>query len=77
MSFVGHVENGVVVFDPPLALPNGTVVDVAVRETRDSAASAGPTLWDRLKDVAGKAQGLPADSSVRTDHYLTHGLPKE
>ncbi len=74
MSFTGHVQNGVVVFDEQVTLPDGTEVDVAVRE---SASDSPPSLWDRLKDVVGKADGLPADASTRVDHYLTHGLPKE
>jgi len=77
MSFTGHVQNGVVVFDEPVTLPEGTAVEVAVREVHGSDSNKSPTLWDRLKDVVGKADGLPADASVRTDHYLTHGLPKE
>jgi len=58
----------------PPTLAEGTEVEVAVR---DSKSDAGPSLWDRLKDVVGKADGLPADASTRIDHYLTHGLPKE
>jgi hypothetical protein len=77
MSFSGHIQNGVVVFDQPIALPEGTAVEVAVRETFSSDTNPQPTLWDRLKDVVGRADGLPPDASVRTDHYLTHGLPNE
>jgi hypothetical protein len=75
MSFKGHVENGVVVFDEPATLPEGTVVEVVVREVVQADVPVGPSLWDRLKDVAGKANGLPPDASTRVDHYLTHGLP--
>ena len=74
MSFTGHVQNGVVVFDEPVTLPEGTVVEVAVR---DATSDSRPSLWDRLKDVVGKADGLPPDASARIHHYLTHGLPKE
>ena len=74
MSLTGHVQNGVVVFDEPVTLPEGTVVEVAVR---DSASDTPPSLWDRLHNVVGKADGLPPDASNRIDHYLTHGLPKE
>lgn len=77
MTFTGHVQRGVVVFDEPITLPEGTVVEVAVRELPGSESNARPSLWDRLKDVVGKADGLPADASTRVDHYLTHGLPKE
>lgn len=74
MSLTGHVQNGVVVFDEPVTLPEGTEVEVAVRAAK---LDSRPTLWDRLGDVVGKADGLPADASTRIDHYLTHGLPKE
>ena len=77
MLFTGPVLNGTGVFDQPLPLPEGTVVEIVLREIASSEAPIGPTLWDRLKDVVGKADGLPADASVRTDHYLTHGLPRE
>ncbi len=74
MILPGHVQNGVVVFDAKVTLPEGTEVEVAVR---DSALDNRPTLWDRLGNVVGKATGLPTDASTRIDHYLTHGLPKE
>jgi hypothetical protein len=74
MPLMGHVQNGVVVFDELVTLPEGTVVEVAVR---DSTSAPQPSLWDRLTDVVGKADGLPPDASARIDHYLTHGLPKE
>ena len=74
MSLTGYVQNGVVVFDEPVLLPEGTEVEVAVRASKSDSR---PTLWDRLGDVVGKADGLPADASARIDHYLTHGLPKE
>lgn len=75
MSFRGHVEKGVVIFDEPTTIPEGTVVEVVVCEVSPAIAPAAPSLWDRLKDVAGKAEGLPPDASTRVDHYLTHGLP--
>ena len=77
MSFRGHVEKGVVVFDEPIAIPEGTVVDVVVHATSQASIPTGPSLWDRLKDVAGQAEGLPPDASTRVDHYLTHGLPAQ
>lgn len=76
MSFRGHVEKGVVVFDEPTTIPEGTVVEVVVCEVTPATVSAGQSLWDRLKEVAGKAEGLPPDASTRVDHYLTHGLPE-
>jgi hypothetical protein len=71
MSFTGHVENGVVVFDTPNALPEGTAVKVEA-----IASSSKRSLLDRLGDVVGKAEGLPADASQNVDHYL-YGHPKQ
>jgi len=34
------------------------------------------SLLDRLGDVVGKAEGLPADASQNVDHYL-YGHPKK
>ncbi len=70
MTLTGHIQNGVVVFDGQASLPEGTEVEVAVR---DSASDSRPTLWDRLGDVVGRAAGLPADASTRTDHRLVYG----
>lgn len=55
MSFRGYVEKGVVVFDEPTAIPEGTVVEVVVCEVSPANVPVGLSLWDRLKDVAGKA----------------------
>lgn len=33
------------------------------------------TVWSALRDLAGKAEGLPADLSAQHDHYL-HGTAK-
>ena len=47
MSFQGHIENGVVVLDEPVSLPNGTVVRIEpVEATSDKAESAGSVLAD-------------------------------
>ena len=69
MSFTGHVQNGVVVFDEPVTLPEGTAVEVAVR-TEPPSIPSKRSLLDRLGDVVGKAEGLPPDASQNVDHYL-------
>lgn len=47
MSFQGHIENGVVVLDEPVSLPNGTVVRVEpVESSRKRAESWGPVIAD-------------------------------
>ena len=47
MSFQGHIENGVVVLDEPMSLPNGTVVRIEpVEASREKVESWGPVVAD-------------------------------
>jgi len=77
MPYRGHVENGIVVFDEAVALPEGACVQVDL--LRDAGAGVteetGLTLYERLKPVIGTAQGLPPDAALNVDHYL-YGQPK-
>ncbi len=53
MPLRGHVENGVVVFDEPGSLPDGTAVRV-------EPASAGDAFWQSLSlDELCRRQGVP------------------
>lgn len=74
MSFRGHVQNGVIVFDESAGLPEGTEVRIDVVEEPRSNDEP-PSLYERLKAVLGQANGLPADASMNVDHYL-YGHPK-
>jgi hypothetical protein len=69
MSLEGHIENGVVVFDQPVSLPNGTPVRVEVVPLRK-------TLAERFKNVIGAGVDLPEDLAKEHDRYL-HGSPKQ
>jgi hypothetical protein len=78
MVYRGRVKNGVVVLEGLARLEEGAVV--SVRPIRRPARASRkkkqpPTLYQRLKSVAGKAKGLPPDASVNHDHYL-YGMPK-
>lgn len=73
MSFTGHIQNGVVIFDTPISLPDGTPVKVETIEA-ETKGRAG-SLLQRLGDVVGKAEGLPPDAAENVDHYL-YGHPK-
>jgi hypothetical protein len=77
VTIAGHVENGQIVLDGPLAWPDGTKVAVSAELDCNTTGSgeAFPSLYERLKTVAGKAKGLPADLAINHDHYL-HGQPK-
>lgn len=70
MTYRGHVENGVVVFDEPVALPDGAQVNVQLDPDPKRR-----TLSERLRGVIGTAKGLPPDLAENHDHYL-HGRPK-
>lgn len=73
MTYRGRVKNGVIVLDSPANLPEGAEVDVHPIESADESA---PTWAEVFKDIIGKAEGLPADSSINHDHYL-YGAPKK
>ncbi len=71
MSFTGHIQNGLVVFDTPVSLPDGTAVEILVlTEPRPT------THFERLKEIIGAAEGLPEDFADNHDHYI-HGTPKQ
>jgi hypothetical protein len=71
VSYIGTIENGVVVLPPEAHLANGTRVRVEPMDTDEVL----PTLEQILAPVAGKAAGLPADMAENHDHYL-HGTRK-
>lgn len=73
MTYKGHVENGAVVLDEPVALPEGTPVEVAlVKRLGDER----PHFRKAIMAFAGKVTGLPEDASMNIDHYL-YGHPKQ
>ena len=78
MTYRGPIRNGIVIFDQPADLPQGAEVEVRLVEHSAGAPAGeqGPTLYERLKGVIGKAKGLPPDAAVNHDHYL-YGLPKK
>jgi hypothetical protein len=81
MTYKGHVENGMVVFDEPAPLADGTQVRIEVEQAAEAYAvdqtrrvtSLG--LYQDLMECAGKATDLPEDVSENLDHYL-YGHPK-
>ena len=63
MTYTGHVEKGVVVFDGPKKPPDGAAVVIELKNRRASQVGGG------LAKLAGKAKGLPADLSEHHDKY--------
>lgn len=76
MTYRGHIQNGVVVFDGGAPLPDGTIVNVEpVSANQTSAKREGSSLVERLKGVVGSIDDLPADFAAQHDHYI-HGVPR-
>lgn len=71
MSVQGTVVNGVVVLDPGSSLPDGTRVELVIKEGPGEES----TLGQRLLKLAGIAKDLPPDTAEQHDHYI-HGTPK-
>lgn len=71
MNLEGTVTNGVVVLDPGAKLPDGTRVELVIKEQ----PTAECTLGQRLLKLSGIAEGLPTDLAEQHDHYI-HGIPK-
>ena len=71
MSFQGHIQNGGVVFDEPVTLPEGSEVRVEV-----VSSPVRKTLAERYKNIIGVVDDLPEDMAENHDHYL-HGTPKK
>ena len=77
MTYKGHVENGAIVLDDRVELPDGVLVTIEL--AGDSAKEDGgsaPSFVERYAAVIGKARGLPADAAENHDHYL-YGTPKK
>jgi hypothetical protein len=74
MTYQGHVENGAVVLDTPVALPEGAKVEVAVLGMTD-ASSARKPIWEIAVELANSipeedVKKMPTDGSINHDHYL-------
>lgn len=80
MVYKGRIKDGVIVFDQPLSLPEGTEVVVQVTETKAEPPPTGDkprkTLAEKFANVIGTINDLPSDFSHNHDHYI-HGTPKK
>jgi hypothetical protein len=70
MAFHGRVQNGVVVLDDAVSLPEGSIVEVELVKPPNDLQ----TLRNGLRDLAGTVHGLPEDLAENHDHY-SHGAP--
>jgi len=72
MSFDGHIENGVAVFDEPVSLPDGLKVRIVPVAEAASKTAVRKTLAERFKNIIGAVDDLPEDMAENHDKYL-HG----
>jgi hypothetical protein len=82
MTFLGTVQNGVIVLASGQTLPEGTVVHVAPQPTAPhqlAGDSANATIWESLIKLGREVESLPCDLpddlALNHDHYL-YGAPK-
>ena len=71
MNYHGRVENGVVVLDNQIRLPEGTKVRVEPIEEQPRR-----TLAERFRNIIGVADDMPEDMAEQHNHYI-HGTPKK
>lgn len=72
MTFQGHIENGVAVFDEPVSLPDGLKVRIVPLVETARTPGERKTLAERFKNVIGAVDDLPEDMAANHDQYL-HG----
>jgi hypothetical protein len=67
MTCRGHVQNGVVVLDEAVVLPEGATVQVALIDQAKKSEETVPTLYEQLAPLVGAAKGLPPDLARNHD----------
>jgi hypothetical protein len=77
MIYRGHIQNGVVVFDGNVSLPDGTAVNIEpIPESQPQDNHADSSFVERLESVVGSIDDLPADFAAQHDHYI-HGTQRQ
>lgn len=74
MSLEGTVHNGVIVLESEQSLPEGTRVEIVVKD--EPVAVTHSTFSELVLRFAGVVKDLPEDMALNHDHYL-HGAPKK
>src|SRR4051812_27887867 len=77
MTYNGHIENGVVIFDRKVKLPDGTAVTIRRRpkskKTRGKGTKRTPkTLYESAKKMEKREFQSPPDLAEHHDEYLNH-----
>jgi hypothetical protein len=81
MTYKGKVQNGVILVEEGVRLPEGAEVQIELADGVDAASKkiGEPTIWQKLAELGRWAEtqpcDLPSDLAANHDHYL-HGTPK-
>jgi len=75
MTYRGHIENGTVVLEEPLDLPEGSRVECELRVVEVPSASTNParrkqSFYEEFEEFIGCVKGTPPDLSSNIDKYL-------
>lgn len=72
MTITGHIENGTIVLDEPVALPEGALVKIELAEddSRATSGEASVPFAERYSAFIGALDGLPKDWAEDHDRYL-------
>ncbi len=70
MVHKGRVQNGVILPEDAVELPEGAVVRFEIVTESAAAAECPAAFGERFAEVMGKARSLPEDASENHDHYL-------
>ena len=77
MVYHGRIQNGEIILDDQVRLPEGAAVRVDVIEQRIAGqAPSGGSVFDELRSAVGASTGLPEDAARNVDHYL-YGHPRQ
>ncbi len=69
MTIIAKVHNHCIELPPDVVVRDGAEVQVTLPDEQPTS------LFDSLKDIIGKAEGLPPDFAAEHDHYI-HGTQK-
>jgi hypothetical protein len=70
MTFYGRVQDGRVILDEAVNLPDGTKVTIAPLNSLSEEERTTTTMYERWKPIVGIAKHLPPDASTKIDEVL-------
>jgi len=79
MTYQGHFENGIIVLDEPVHVPDGAKVRIellAPSESPQNTATLSGTHYEHYESIIGAIEDLPRDFAAEHDHYI-HGTPRK